>query len=70
MLSGCQTSAVDTVKTTSVTPTPRDTGAPDLDEGKAQFRAGNYGLAEQSFRKAVELDAGKRRSLARARGRL
>lgn len=32
-------------------------GASDLDAGKAQFRAGNFGLAEKHFRKAVELRA-------------
>ncbi len=30
-------------------------GAADLNAGKAQFREANYGLAEQHFRKAVEL---------------
>src|SRR4029077_9639933 len=38
-------------------PPPTDVSAGDLNEGKQQFRAANYGLAEKHFRKAVELRA-------------
>src|SRR6476646_5065105 len=56
-LSGCTTGQVDGTKTTAITPPPTDVSAGDLNEGKQQFRAANYGLAEQHFRKAVELRA-------------
>ena len=56
-LSGCQTGAVDTTRTTSIGDSHADGSASDLAEGKAQFRSGNYGLAEQHFRSAVELNA-------------
>ena len=36
---------------------PMEKAAADLKAGKAQFVDGNYGLAEQHFRKAVELRA-------------
>jgi len=56
-LSGCTTGQVDGTSTTAITPPPTDVSAGDLNEGKQQFRAANYGLAEQHFRKAVELRA-------------
>ena len=55
-VSGCQSSAVDTTLTTALGPA-HDVAAADLEAGKAQFVDGNYGLAEQHFRKAVELRA-------------
>ena len=57
MISGCTSSNVDTTKTTAIQPTAKDVSASDLDQGKAQFREANYGLAEKHFRKAVELKA-------------
>ncbi|TPM43785.1 tetratricopeptide repeat protein [Mesorhizobium sp. B2-2-3] len=57
MMSGCTTSGVDTTKTTAIQPAAKDVSTSDLAEGKAQFRDANYGLAEQHFRKAVELKA-------------
>ncbi|RWM30190.1 hypothetical protein [Mesorhizobium sp.] len=58
MITGCTTNAnVDTTKTTAIQPTAKDVSAADLAEGKAQFREANFGLAEQHFRKAVELKA-------------
>lgn len=57
VLSGCTTGSVDGTKTTAIAQPPRDISAADLDEGKQQFRAANYGLAEKHFRKAVELRA-------------
>ncbi|TIW22727.1 MAG: tetratricopeptide repeat protein [Mesorhizobium sp.] len=58
MITGCTTNAnVDTTKTTAIQPTAKDVSATDLAEGKAQFREANFGLAEQHFRKAVELKA-------------
>ena len=57
MVSGCQTSAVDTLETTSLETRVADISATDLAYGKAQFRDANYGLAEKHFRKAVELRA-------------
>lgn len=56
-VSGCTTSAVDRTKTTAIQPVARDVSTSDLAEGKVQFREANYGLAEQHFRKAVELKA-------------
>ena len=56
-LAGCTTGSVDATKTTSISPPATDVSAGDLNEGKQQFRAANYGLAEQHFRKAVELRA-------------
>lgn len=56
-LSGCTSDPVDAMATTAIAPVPRGIGAGDLAEGKAQFRDGNYGLAEKHFRKAVELGA-------------
>lgn len=56
VVSGCQSSAIDTTMTTAVPPAG-DVGAADLRAGKAQFADGNYGLAEKHFRKAVELQA-------------
>lgn len=55
MASGCTTNPVDALATTSITPPARDVSADDLTQGKAQFRDGNYGLAEKHFRQAVEL---------------
>jgi Flp pilus assembly protein TadD len=57
MLSGCTTSPVDALSTTAITPPAKDISADDLKQGKAQFRDGNYGLAEKHFRQAVELRA-------------
>lgn len=57
ILSGCQTAAIDKVETTAIAPETRDISTADLTAGKAQFRDANYGLAEQHFRKAVELRA-------------
>ncbi|MBZ9808013.1 hypothetical protein LB542_23825 [Mesorhizobium sp. BR1-1-9] len=57
MMSGCTTSGVDTTKTTAIQPAAKNVSTSDLAEGKAQFRDANYGLAEQHFRKAVELKA-------------
>ncbi|RWM11203.1 MAG: hypothetical protein E5X80_16230 [Mesorhizobium sp.] len=58
MITGCTTNAnVDTTKTTAIQPTAKDVSAADLAEGKTQFREANFGLAEQHFRKAVELKA-------------
>jgi Flp pilus assembly protein TadD len=51
---GCTTQGVDKTATTSIQ-VPADVSAADLNAGKAQFREANYGLAEQHFRKAVEL---------------
>ena len=56
-LSACTTASVDGTKTTAITSPPTDVSAADLNEGKQQFQAANYGLAEQHFRKAVELRA-------------
>lgn len=59
MISGCTTNTanngVDNTKTTAIHPVDKDVSADDLTEGKAQFREANFGLAEQHFRKAVEL---------------
>src|SRR4051794_27633439 len=60
MITGCTTNnttnnAIDTTKTTAIQPVAKDVSATDLVEGKAQFREANFGLAEQHFRKAVEL---------------
>lgn len=52
--SGCTTSAIDSTKTTAITPMAQDISASDLVIGKTQFRDANYGLAEKHFRKAVE----------------
>jgi len=57
MITGCTTRGVDTTKTTAIQPVAKDVSATDLAEGKAQFREANYGLAENHFRKAVELKA-------------
>ena len=56
-VSGCTTENVDKTKTTSIQPAAKDVSTSDLAQGKAQFRDANYGLAEQHFRKAVELKA-------------
>lgn len=56
LITGCTTNNnVDTTKTTAIQPVAKDVSADDLVEGKAQFREANFGLAEQHFRKAVEL---------------
>lgn len=57
IVSGCQTSYIDTLQTTALQSKVADISAPDLARGKAQFRDANYGLAEKHFRKAVELRA-------------
>lgn len=57
MVTGCSTSNVDTTKTTAIPPVAKDVSSSDLVQGKVQFREANYGLAEQHFRKAVELKA-------------
>ncbi len=57
VVSGCQTSAIDTMQTTALDAKVADISAQDLAKGKAQFRDANYGLAEKHFRKAVELRA-------------
>lgn len=56
-LAGCTTGSIDSTKTTAIAPQPTDVSETDLKEGKQQFRSANYGLAEQHFRKAVELRA-------------
>jgi Flp pilus assembly protein TadD len=57
MASGCTTGSVDKTETTAIAPQTSDISQADLSEGKTQFRDANYGLAEQHFRKAVELRA-------------
>jgi Flp pilus assembly protein TadD len=57
MVAGCTTSGVDATKTTAIQPVTKAVDASDLAEGKAQFREANFGLAEQHYRKAVELNA-------------
>ena len=57
MAGGCTTDGIDKTATTSIAPVTADISEADLAAGKAQFRAANYGLAEQHFRKAVELRA-------------
>lgn len=57
VLSGCQSSSIDTTKTTAIAPVTLDISESDTVAGKAQFREANYGLAEKHFRKAVELRA-------------
>lgn len=56
-LVGCTTAGVDTTQTTAIAAQPAEPGEADLAAGKAQFRQANYGLAEQHFRKAIELRA-------------
>ncbi|HHZ10351.1 MAG TPA: hypothetical protein GX405_16400 [Rhizobiales bacterium] len=56
-LSGCTTAGIDTTETTAIAAQPAAPGEADLESGKAQFRQANYGLAEQHFRKAIELNA-------------
>jgi Flp pilus assembly protein TadD len=55
ILAGCTTSSIDKTQTTSIVPPTADISGADLAAGKAQFRQANYGLAENHFRKAVEL---------------
>ena len=57
MITGCTTNKIDTTKTTAIQPAAKDVSASDLEQGKAQFREANFGLAEKHFRKAVELKA-------------
>jgi Flp pilus assembly protein TadD len=57
MASGCTTGSVDKTETTAIAPQTTDISQADLSAGKTQFRDANYGLAEQHFRKAVELRA-------------
>ncbi len=54
-LAGCQTAGVDNTKTTSISAKAKT--ATETLRGKEQFLDSNYGLAEQHFRKAVELKA-------------
>ncbi len=56
-LAGCTTTSVDATKTTAIGAMPESVEVSDLASGKAQFRDGNYGLAEKHFRKAVEMQA-------------
>ncbi len=56
-LAGCTTAGIDTTETTAIAANPARPGEADLAAGKAQFRQANYGLAEQHFRKAIELHA-------------
>jgi len=56
VISGCQSSSVDTTLTAAYG-VRTDISAADLRAGKQQFNDGNYGLAEKHFRKAVELRA-------------
>lgn len=55
--SGCTTASLDTTTTAAYAPVENDISVSDLEAGKAQFLAANYGLAEKHFRKAVELRA-------------
>jgi Flp pilus assembly protein TadD len=55
LLTGCQSNMIDSTQTKSVSPVNTDVSASDLEAGKVQFMEANYGLAEQKFRKAVEL---------------
>jgi Flp pilus assembly protein TadD len=54
---GCTTGSIDTTQTKAIKPVTKDVSARDLAAGKDNFRQANYGLAEQHFRKAVELRA-------------
>ncbi len=54
-VSGCQTSSLDTAGAFAIAGT--DPVARDIATGKEHFRQANYGLAEQHFRKAVEVRA-------------
>lgn len=54
-VAGCTTSSVDNTETTAIM--PKDVSEQDLYQGKSHFLQANYGLAEQHFRKAVELRA-------------
>lgn len=56
-MAGCQSAGVDALETTSIGQQTHDVSQSDLDQGKKQFRQGNYGLAEKHFREAVELRA-------------
>lgn len=56
-VTGCTTTPVDATKTTAIDAGAGSVAVSDLGMGKAQFRDGNYGLAEKHFRKAVELQA-------------
>jgi Flp pilus assembly protein TadD len=55
LLTGCQSNMIDSTQTKSVSPQSADVSSSDLEAGKVQFVEANYGLAEQKFRKAVEL---------------
>lgn len=57
LLAGCTAASIDGTRTTAIAPQPADISAADLKEGKKQFMSSNYGLAEEHFRKAVELRA-------------
>jgi Flp pilus assembly protein TadD len=59
VVAGCQTSQVLGSAGSTAQPliASGDISQSDLDQGKAQFMNGNYGLAEKHFRKAVELRA-------------
>ena len=54
-LAGCQTTGVDSTKTTSIN--SKSKVATETVLGKEQFLDANYGLAEKHFRKAVEMSA-------------
>ncbi len=54
-LAGCQTAAIDGTQTTSIGTKQVSTPSSERDLGKVQFMDSNYGLAEQHFRKAVEM---------------
>ena len=57
-LAGCQSASIDTMATSAFDGRERAApGAGDLASAKTHFRQANYGLAEQHFRKAVELNA-------------
>lgn len=56
-LAGCQSSGLSALESAASAQRAGDDGHSELDEGRMQFRQGNYGLAEKHFRKAVELRA-------------
>lgn len=57
-VAGCQTASIDgALNVNAGVSGGGDISEKDLTAGKAHFREGNYGLAEEHFRKAVELRA-------------
>ena len=54
-LAGCQTAGIDNTATTSIGMKKISVPSSERELGKAQFMDSNYGLAEQHFRKAVEM---------------